>query len=145
MEELTCPVCTFDLSLKLQEAQRAIQALNPIERAVFALCRAIIGNRRARSIFVVSPRLRSIQRRSLAHQLFFASAGVRCVPPSAGDDEHMGLARRREHVHDLGPDPADPSLRQLFFGTDDTLLMSSCDALDHAMLRWHGMCVSEGP
>lgn len=41
-------------SFKSREAQRAIQALNPIERAVFALCRAIIGNRRARSLFVVS-------------------------------------------------------------------------------------------
>ncbi|CED82054.1 Transcription factor/CCAAT displacement protein CDP1 [Phaffia rhodozyma] len=40
-------------SFKSREAQRAIQALNPIERAVFALCRGIIGNRRARSIFVL--------------------------------------------------------------------------------------------
>jgi homeobox protein cut-like len=37
----------------LQEAQRAIQALNPIERAVFALTRAIIGNKRARSFFII--------------------------------------------------------------------------------------------
>ena len=36
-----------------QEAQRAIQALNPLERAVFALTRAIIGNKRARSLFIL--------------------------------------------------------------------------------------------
>ena len=36
-----------------QEAQRAIQALNPLERAVFALTRAIIGTKRARSLFIL--------------------------------------------------------------------------------------------
>jgi len=54
---VVAPIVFSDLTLQclflLQEAQRAIQALNPIERAVFALCRSIIGNRRARSIFVV--------------------------------------------------------------------------------------------
>lgn len=37
----------------MQEAQRAIQALNPLDRAVFALTRGIIGNRRARSLFII--------------------------------------------------------------------------------------------
>jgi homeobox protein cut-like len=37
----------------IQEAQRAIQALNPLERATFALTRAIIGNKRARSAFIM--------------------------------------------------------------------------------------------
>jgi hypothetical protein len=36
-----------------QEAQRAISALNPMDKAVFALTRAIIGNKRARSFFVI--------------------------------------------------------------------------------------------
>lgn len=36
-----------------QEAQRAIQALNPLERAVFSLTRAIVGNKRARSFFIL--------------------------------------------------------------------------------------------
>jgi len=40
-------------SAHAQEAQRAIQALNPLERAVFALTRAIIGNKRARSAFIL--------------------------------------------------------------------------------------------
>lgn len=35
-----------------QEAQRAIQALNPLERGVFALTRAVVGNKRARTIFI---------------------------------------------------------------------------------------------
>lgn len=37
----------------MEEAQRAIQALNPIDRAVFAMTRAVIGNKRARSVFVM--------------------------------------------------------------------------------------------
>ena len=36
-----------------QESLRAIQALNPLERAVFALTRAVIGNKRARSLFIL--------------------------------------------------------------------------------------------
>ncbi|ORX40652.1 CASP C terminal-domain-containing protein [Kockovaella imperatae] len=40
-------------AFKGREAQRAIQALNPLERAVFALTRAIIGNKRARSLFIL--------------------------------------------------------------------------------------------
>ncbi|KAK1922128.1 CASP C terminal-domain-containing protein [Papiliotrema laurentii] len=40
-------------AFKGREAQRAIQALNPMERAVFALTRAIIGNKRARSAFIL--------------------------------------------------------------------------------------------
>ncbi|RXK36992.1 homeobox protein cut-like [Tremella mesenterica] len=40
-------------AFKGREAQRAIQALNPLERAVFALTRAIIGNKRARSMFIL--------------------------------------------------------------------------------------------
>jgi homeobox protein cut-like len=39
--------------LTKQEAQRAIQALNPLDRAVFALTKTIIGNRRARSAFIL--------------------------------------------------------------------------------------------
>ena len=39
--------------LTRQEAQRAIQALNPLDRAVFALTKSIIGNRRARSLFIL--------------------------------------------------------------------------------------------
>lgn len=35
-----------------REAARAFQALNPVEKAVLALTRAILGNRRARNIFV---------------------------------------------------------------------------------------------
>lgn len=40
-------------AFKGREAQRAIQALNPLERATFALTRAIIGNKRARSAFIL--------------------------------------------------------------------------------------------
>lgn len=40
-------------AFKGREAQRAIQALNPLERATFALTRAIIGNKRARSLFIM--------------------------------------------------------------------------------------------
>ncbi|RSH91821.1 hypothetical protein EHS25_009191 [Saitozyma podzolica] len=40
-------------AFKGREAQRAIQALNPLERATFALTRAIIGNKRARSAFIM--------------------------------------------------------------------------------------------
>ncbi|KAK4689850.1 homeobox protein cut-like, partial [Tremellales sp. Uapishka_1] len=40
-------------AFKGREAQRAIQALNPLERAVFALTRAVIGNKRARSLFIL--------------------------------------------------------------------------------------------
>lgn len=39
--------------LIMQESLRAIQALNPLERGVFALTRAIIGNKRARSLFIL--------------------------------------------------------------------------------------------
>jgi homeobox protein cut-like len=46
----TCP--TFN-KLTRQEAQRAIQALNPLDRAVFALTRTVIGNKRARSFFIL--------------------------------------------------------------------------------------------
>jgi homeobox protein cut-like len=42
-----------DSGLTKQEAQRAIQALNPLDRAVFALTKTIIGNRRARSAFIL--------------------------------------------------------------------------------------------
>jgi len=35
-----------------REVTRAVQALNPIERSVLALTRAILGNRRARSAFI---------------------------------------------------------------------------------------------
>ncbi|WRT70279.1 uncharacterized protein IL334_007277 [Kwoniella shivajii] len=40
-------------AFKGREAQRAIQALNPLERGVFSLTRAIIGNKRARSLFIL--------------------------------------------------------------------------------------------
>ncbi|WVR00235.1 hypothetical protein IAU59_007377 [Kwoniella sp. CBS 9459] len=40
-------------AFKGREAQRAIQALNPLERGVFSLTRAIIGNKRARSMFIL--------------------------------------------------------------------------------------------
>lgn len=40
-------------AFKGREAQRAIQALNPLERGVFALTRAIIGNKRSRSLFIL--------------------------------------------------------------------------------------------
>ncbi|KAF4620628.1 hypothetical protein D9613_000431 [Agrocybe pediades] len=36
-----------------REATRAYQALNPVERAVLALTRSILGNRRARAFFVI--------------------------------------------------------------------------------------------
>lgn len=36
-----------------QEATRAYQALNPVERAVLMLTRAILGNRRARAAFIL--------------------------------------------------------------------------------------------
>ncbi|WWC64644.1 uncharacterized protein I303_107255 [Kwoniella dejecticola CBS 10117] len=39
-------------AFKGREAQRAIQALNPLERGVFSLTRAIIGNKQARSLFI---------------------------------------------------------------------------------------------
>jgi homeobox protein cut-like len=47
--------CALSSGFKLtkQEAQRAIQALNPLDRAVFALTKTIIGNRRARSAFIL--------------------------------------------------------------------------------------------
>jgi len=35
-----------------REATRAYQALNPVERGVLALTRSILGNRRARTLFV---------------------------------------------------------------------------------------------
>lgn len=35
-----------------REAARAVQALNPIEKAVLSLTRAILGNRRARNGFI---------------------------------------------------------------------------------------------
>lgn len=40
-------------AFKGREAQRAIQALNPLERAVFSLTRAVIGNKRSRSLFIL--------------------------------------------------------------------------------------------
>ncbi|WVR07736.1 hypothetical protein IAU60_004779 [Kwoniella sp. DSM 27419] len=40
-------------AFKGREAQRAIQALNPLERGVFSLTRAVIGNKRARSMFIL--------------------------------------------------------------------------------------------
>ncbi|WWD19588.1 hypothetical protein CI109_104049 [Kwoniella shandongensis] len=40
-------------AFKGREAQRAIQALNPIERGVFSLTRAIVGNKRARNLFIL--------------------------------------------------------------------------------------------
>ncbi|KLT45785.1 putative Golgi vesicle transport-related protein [Cutaneotrichosporon oleaginosum] len=40
-------------AFKGRESLRAIQALNPLERGVFALTRAIIGNKRARSLFIM--------------------------------------------------------------------------------------------
>ncbi|WOO82006.1 Protein CASP [Vanrija pseudolonga] len=39
-------------AFKGREAQRAIHALNPLERATFSLTRAIIGNKRSRSLFI---------------------------------------------------------------------------------------------
>lgn len=36
-----------------QEATRAYQALNPVERVVLSLTRAILGNRRARTLFII--------------------------------------------------------------------------------------------
>ena len=39
--------------LHVKEAARAVQALNPVEKGVFALTRAILGNRRARLAFSV--------------------------------------------------------------------------------------------
>nr|ODN99957.1 homeobox protein cut-like [Cryptococcus depauperatus CBS 7855] len=40
-------------SFKSREAQRAVHALNPLERGVFSLTRAIVGNKRARNAFIV--------------------------------------------------------------------------------------------
>lgn len=40
-------------AFKGREAQRAVQALNPLDRGVFALTRAVVGNRRARSAFIM--------------------------------------------------------------------------------------------
>ncbi|KAK8853171.1 hypothetical protein IAR55_003872 [Kwoniella newhampshirensis] len=40
-------------AFKGREAQRAIHALNPIERGVFSLTRAIVGNKRARNLFIL--------------------------------------------------------------------------------------------
>ncbi|KAG7527478.1 hypothetical protein FFLO_06893 [Filobasidium floriforme] len=40
-------------AFKGREAQRAISALNPIDRGVFALTRAVVGNKRARSLFIM--------------------------------------------------------------------------------------------
>jgi homeobox protein cut-like len=37
----------------LQEATRAIQNLNPIERGVLILTRTILGDRRARTFFII--------------------------------------------------------------------------------------------
>lgn len=37
----------------LQEAARAYSNLNPLERGVFVLTRAVLGNRRARNAFIV--------------------------------------------------------------------------------------------
>lgn len=41
------------LAYSLQEAQRAVQALNPLERAVFALTRTVVSNKKARSAFIL--------------------------------------------------------------------------------------------
>jgi homeobox protein cut-like len=48
-----CRTCQSFCQLTRQEAQRAIQALNPLDRAVFALTRTVIGNKRARSFFIL--------------------------------------------------------------------------------------------
>lgn len=40
-------------SVILQEAARAYQSLNPVERGVLVLTRSILGNRRARTVFVL--------------------------------------------------------------------------------------------
>ncbi len=40
-------------SVILQEATRAFQSLNPVERGVLVLTRSILGNRRARTFFVL--------------------------------------------------------------------------------------------
>lgn len=37
----------------VQEATRAYQSLNPIERGVLVLTRSILGNRRARTAFII--------------------------------------------------------------------------------------------
>jgi homeobox protein cut-like len=37
----------------LQEATRAYQSLNPVERGVLVLTRSILGNRRARTAFII--------------------------------------------------------------------------------------------
>ena len=39
-------------SYSLQEAARAVQGLNPIERGVLSFTRQILGNRRARTFFI---------------------------------------------------------------------------------------------
>lgn len=40
------------LMIVVQEATRAYEALNPVERGVLVLTRGIIGNRRARTAFI---------------------------------------------------------------------------------------------
>jgi homeobox protein cut-like len=40
-------------SFVAQEAVRAFQALNPVEKAVLSLTKVILGNRRARAAFVL--------------------------------------------------------------------------------------------
>ncbi|ODO05678.1 hypothetical protein I350_04738 [Cryptococcus amylolentus CBS 6273] len=40
-------------AFKGREAQRAVQALNPLDKGVFALTRAIVGNKRARNLFIL--------------------------------------------------------------------------------------------
>lgn len=40
-------------AFKGREAERAIAALNPVDRGVFALTRAVVGNKRARSAFIM--------------------------------------------------------------------------------------------
>ena len=47
----TIQVLTLHHSI-VQEAVRAFQALNPVEKAVLSLTRIILGSRRARNIFV---------------------------------------------------------------------------------------------
>lgn len=51
-----CPAAAelniFSLFPILQEAARAYSNLNPLERGVFMLTRAVLGNRRARNVFI---------------------------------------------------------------------------------------------
>jgi homeobox protein cut-like len=72
-----------DIEYSVQEAARAFQALNPLERAVLSLTRAILGNRRARTFFILY---------ALALHILVMFSTYECAAPSSSSASHPAYA-----------------------------------------------------